>query len=490
MRSSGKLKARGKVLDVSFIDLVVEATGGANLEDIKAILNNRENRAFEMKFSGRRSIFFIGQFSTGQLPEETFSLVLLLRDSHFERMYLRLMIDRICSQPAYDGRIQLFFGANNCGSDGYFLHAPLKDPWFDYISNTPDSIKIGRISEPTRFTGVSIRESVTLETGERKCLLYSFRPANLEQNSVVALFNYEEILAGLHRLKGFIIVSLLVSIIIVLVLARIMARSLIEPVVLLRRGVEEVENGNFRTSVLLPGRDEIVELAEAFNKMNLGLDERERMTRYLSRSAVDAVVSGEDGQMGGRKVPATILFSDIRSFTTISESNTPEEVVNLLNEYFAAMNVVVEKFGGDIDKFIGDAIMAQFISGPGMNPASLALNAVKCALGMMDALAEFNRKRTAAGLFPIKIGVGINSGDVIAGNIGSPGRMDRTVIGDTVNVASRLEGMSKLGRHTCVIISRSTLDLVQEKVSVERMAETAVKGKTAAVEMFEVTGLR
>ncbi len=490
LRSSGKLKTRGKVLDVSFIDLVVEATGGANLEDIKAIMSNRENRAFEMKFSGRRSIFFIGQFSTGQLPEETFSLILLMRDSHFERMYLRLMIDRICNQPAYDGRIQLYFGSNNCGSDGYFLHAPLNNPWFDYINNTPDSIRIGRISDPTRFTGVGIRESVTLETGGRKCLFYSFRPAGLEQSSVVALFNYEEILAGLRRLQGFIVVSLLVSIIIVFILARIMARSLIEPVLLLKHGVEEIEGGNFRTSVLLPGSDEIVELATAFNKMSQGLDERERMTRYLSRSAVDAVVSGDDSRMGGRKVPATILFSDIRSFTTISESNTPEDVVNLLNEYFAAMNVVVEKFGGDIDKFIGDAIMAQFITGPGMNPASLALNAVKCALGMMDALAEFNRHRSNAGLFPIKIGVGINSGDVIAGNIGSPGRMDRTVIGDTVNVASRLEGMSKLGKHTCVIISRSTLDLVQEHVDVERLAETAVKGKTAAVEMFEVTGLK
>jgi len=274
-----------------------------------------------------------------------------------------------------------------------------------------------------------------------------------------------------------------------LVLARIMARSLIEPVVLLKQGVEEVESGNFNTAVVLPGSDEMVELAQAFNKMNQGLDERERMTRYLSRSAVNAVVSGEDRQMGGRRVPATILFSDIRSFTTISEANSAEEVVKLLNEYFAAMNIVVERFGGDIDKFIGDAIMAQFITGDDMNPASLALNAVRCALGMMQALAEFNQQRVAKGLFTLKIGVGINSGEVIAGNIGSPGRMDRTVIGDTVNVASRLEGMSKLGRHTCVIISRSTLELVRHHVEVEQLAETAVKGKTTVVEMFEVIRL-
>ncbi|HPT45273.1 MAG TPA: adenylate/guanylate cyclase domain-containing protein [Candidatus Rifleibacterium sp.] len=489
LRAAGKLQVRGKVLDVSLMDLVVEATGGSNLEEIKAILSTRENRAFEMQFSGRRSIFFIGQFSTPQLPGETFSLVLLLRDSHFERMYMRLMIDRICRQTANQNRIQLYFGANSCGSDGYFLPAPLDKPWFDYINNSPDSLRVGRLSEQTRFTGNSVKDTLTLDTGSKKCLFYSFKPACLEQTAVVALFNYEEIVIGLRRLSQFIIISLLVSVMVMLVLARIMARSLIEPVVLLKQGVEEVESGNFNTAVVLPGSDEMVELAQAFNKMNQGLDERERMTRYLSRSAVNAVVSGEDRQMGGRRVPATILFSDIRSFTTISEANSAEEVVKLLNEYFAAMNIVVERFGGDIDKFIGDAIMAQFITGDDMNPASLALNAVRCALGMMQALAEFNQQRVAKGLFTLKIGVGINSGEVIAGNIGSPGRMDRTVIGDTVNVASRLEGMSKLGRHTCVIISRSTLELVRHHVEVEQLAETAVKGKTTVVEMFEVIRL-
>ncbi len=490
LRSAGRLKTKGKILDVSLMDLVVESTGGSNLDEIKAILNARENRAFEMKFSGRRSIFFIGQFTTDQLPGETFSLVMLMRDSHFERLYLRMMIEKICAMPGNRNRIQLFFGDNDCGASNYFWDAPLPNPWFAYTYDNPDSLKIGRLSEPTRFTGNSVKEKVELNASSRKYLMYSFKPSSVEQHSVVALFDFEEIARELRRLQQFILVSFVVSLIIVLVLARIMARSLIEPVVLLKRGVEQVESGNFQTEVVLPGQDEMVELAQAFNKMNQGLDERERMTRYLSRSAVDAVVSGEDRQMGGKKVPATILFSDIRSFTTISESNSPEDVVSLLNEYFAAMNEVVERFGGDIDKFIGDAIMAQFITGAGNDPAILALNAVKCALGMMSALSAFNKQRAERGLFPLKIGVGINSGDVIAGNIGSPGRMDRTVIGDTVNVASRLEGMSKLGKHTCVIISRATLELVKSQIEVVQLSETAVKGKTSAVEMFEVIRLK
>ena len=109
---------------------------------------------------------------------------------------------------------------------------------------------------------------------------------------------------------------------------------------------------------------------------------------------------------------------------------------------------------------------------------------------MMAALQKFNEARKLAGEFPVMIGVGINSGEVIAGNIGSPGRMDHTVIGDVVNVASRLEGMSKLGRHTHVIISRSTLDLVKDSIEYVRLEETAVKGKAEAVEMFEVISSR
>jgi adenylate cyclase len=176
----------------------------------------------------------------------------------------------------------------------------------------------------------------------------------------------------------------------------------------------------------------------------------------------------------------------------MSESYDAEEVVALLNDYFARMNMVIEKYDGDIDKFIGDAIMAQFISKdePGFEPETMAFKAVQAGMAMMDALKDFNRQRELENKFPIMIGVGINSGEVIAGNIGSPGRMDHTVIGDTVNVASRLEGMSKKGRHSHVIISSSTLELVKDNVEYEKLEETAVKGKTSAVDMFEIISIK
>ncbi|EKD82036.1 MAG: hypothetical protein ACD_39C01511G0002 [uncultured bacterium] len=491
LRYTGNLKLRGKSADVGMVDLFIEASGGTSVDAIQSILKYRENKAFEFRFSNRRVSFFVGEFSRPG-SDESYIVVVLLKDGDFERMFLRLMIEDHVNEKKFKNRVQMFFGSNNLSGGGYFRTASIPDPWFDYAVAGKETVSLGRLSEPTRFSGVSVKDTVVLEKNSRKCLYFSFKPSNLDMHTVVTLYDYSEINNSLVQLRIFIMVSFLVSLLIGYILAKIMARSLIEPVSLLRCGVEQVESGNYRTRLIMPGEDELVELAESFNAMTQGLDERERMTRYLSKSAVNAVVKGEDAFMGGKRVPATILFSDIRSFTTISESNTAEEVVKLLNDYFAVMNQVVEEHGGDIDKFIGDAIMAQFIvaENTGETPAKLAFNAVKCALAMMHALDEFNVARSQRGLFPVKIGVGINSGDVIAGNIGSPGRMDRTVIGDTVNVASRLEGMSKLGRHTFVIISRSTLELIKDLVVVEQLSETSVKGKTSVVEMFEVIAIK
>lgn len=490
LRYTGNLKMRRKTSEIGMVDLFIEASGGMSVDTVQNILKYRDNKAFEFRFSNRRVCFFVGEF-TQPGGDESFILVVVLKDGDFERMFMRLMIDNHIAEKKYRNRVQLYFGANNTSGENYFRQSSIEDPWFNYLVLDEDTVKIGRLSESTRFSGVAIKERIYLKNG-RKCLFYSFRPANLDRHSVVALRDYTDIDYSLAQLRIFIIVTFLVSLLIGYVLARVMARSLIDPVSILQRGVEQVQLGNYRTRLVMPGEDELVELAESFNRMNRGLDERERMTRYLSRSAVKAVEDGEDALMGGRKVPATILFSDIRSFTTISESNTAETVVALLNDYFAVMNRVVEKHGGDIDKFIGDAIMAQFmcLENTGETPADQALKAIRCALAMMRALADFNVGRAEKDLFPVKIGVGINSGEVIAGNIGSPGRMDRTVIGDTVNVASRLEGMSKLGRHTHVIISRATLNLVRDVVEVEQLAETSVKGKTSAVEMFEVIAIK
>ncbi|MGM0598840.1 MAG: adenylate/guanylate cyclase domain-containing protein [Candidatus Rifleibacteriota bacterium] len=491
LRLSGQLVEKGYAGAVSLMDLMIEETGGAQFADIQTILGAKEGSAFELKFTGRRTLVYVGQFSPLKDENEVFILVFIIKDRKFDELYLQLMIDKFQQEAKIGKEIQVFYGKNDFHGNNYFRRSNIKNPLFDYTAKSKDATGIGKITEPTRFAGVSLKDSYRFSNG-KKVLLYSFIPSGIESYTVMALHDYSSISERLQLLKILILIILLVSILIVYVLVKITGRSFIQPVQLLKQTVQQVEEGNYDCRISLPGKDELVNLGSAVNLMTRGLNERERMTRYLSKSAVEAVKSTHEIKLGGRRVPASILFSDIRSFTTMSESYDAEEVVALLNDYFAKMNMVIEKYDGDIDKFIGDAIMAQFISKdePGFEPETMALKAVKAGMAMMDSLKDFNQQRELENKFPIMIGVGINSGEVIAGNIGSPGRMDHTVIGDTVNVASRLEGMSKKGRHSHVIISSATLELVKEHVEYEKLQETSVKGKTSVVEMFEIISIK
>jgi adenylate cyclase len=192
-------------------------------------------------------------------------------------------------------------------------------------------------------------------------------------------------------------------------------------------------------------------------------------------------------QLGGETLTATILFSDIRSFTSISEKMDAKQLVSLLNEYFTEMVDVVIKEDGVVDKYIGDAIMAVF--GAPVPKKDDAVHAVRAAVGMRKALAALNEKLKQRGMKPIRTGIGIHTGEVVAGNIGSEKRMEYTVIGDTVNLASRLESSTKeLG--TPVLVSQDTYDLVKDHVDARPVKEITVKGREKPVMTYEILGLK
>ncbi len=169
---------------------------------------------------------------------------------------------------------------------------------------------------------------------------------------------------------------------------------------------------------------------------------RATMSRYMSKAVVDRMMEEGSDTLGGTAQVVTVLFSDIRNFTGMSEVIGPRDTVALLNEYFAEMVEVVDRSGGILDKYIGDAIMAVF--GAPFSTDHDAANAVDASERMIAALASLNGRRAERGLQPIRSGIGLNTGECIAGNIGSERRMDYTVIGDAVNLASRLEGTTKL----------------------------------------------
>jgi adenylate cyclase len=213
---------------------------------------------------------------------------------------------------------------------------------------------------------------------------------------------------------------------------------------------------------------------------------REKFQRMLSPNLAEKVVSGElEVKKGGQSLEATILFADIRGFTSMSEKADAHEILGMLNEYFELAVDVVFKYEGTLDKFVGDEIMALW--GAPVDHPDDPVRAVRAGVDLQKMLVEFNRTRIAEGADPIRIGIGICTGPVVAGYIGSSRTMEYSVIGDTVNVASRLCSLAKPGE---IIISESTAARVREHFEIATLPPTAVKGKREPLKVFNVLGLR
>lgn len=211
------------------------------------------------------------------------------------------------------------------------------------------------------------------------------------------------------------------------------------------------------------------------------------MYRYMTPGVAEQVMAlGEDALMVGSKKDVTILFSDIRGYTTLTENLGASEVVSLLNKYFETMVEAVFNHEGTLDKFIGDALMAVF-GAPLPLKENHAWMAVQAALDMRWRLAEFNQPRLLSKQPLIHIGIGISSGEVVSGNIGSHKRMDYTVIGDGVNLSARLESVTK--EYGCdIILSEFTYDLCRDRIWVRELDKIRVKGKNQAVSIYELIG--
>jgi adenylate cyclase len=219
---------------------------------------------------------------------------------------------------------------------------------------------------------------------------------------------------------------------------------------------------------------------------------RRTLERYVSKNLVKEVLENPDSyysSLRGVRVPATILFSDLIGFTTLSEKADPEALVSQLNEYLSRMTSVVFSNGGTLDKFIGDAIMAVWGNVRSFGMAQDAKNCARAALAMRRELRQLNQKWREEGRMGLGMGVGINQGEVIVGNIGSHERMDPTVIGDSVNLASRLEGLTRV-YGVDILVGASAAELARDEVHLRSVARVQVKGKSKPVDIFTFIGAR
>jgi adenylate cyclase len=207
--------------------------------------------------------------------------------------------------------------------------------------------------------------------------------------------------------------------------------------------------------------------------------------RYVSRDVYAQLLAHPElAELGGNRREMSVLFSDIRGFTTVTERGNPEEIVAQLNEYFSTMVDVVFRHHGTVDKFVGDMVMALF--GAPVDDEQHADHAVQAAIDMVRELGALNRRWAASGMAQLDIGIGVNSGEMIAGNIGSASIMSYTVIGDNVNLGSRLESLNKEYK-TRVIISDATRTRLTGAYDLRPLGDVVVKGKSRPVAIYALS---
>ncbi|MEK6797279.1 MAG: adenylate/guanylate cyclase domain-containing protein [Spirochaetota bacterium] len=316
----------------------------------------------------------------------------------------------------------------------------------------------------------------------------AFKKIGIGGVGVIATAAEDKVFAEVYNIQRR---NLLISIIVLtlaILVVYFFAKTLTGPIVRLVKATKDIEEGRFNVAITAASGDEIGVLTRSFVQMGKGLEERERIKeafgKFVNKDIAERAAKGEI-KLGGERKRVTVFFSDIRSFTAMSEKLSPEEVVDFLNQYMGRMVRCIEATGGVVDKFIGDAIMA--VWGAPVSTGQDTASAIDAVLAMRESLKEFNVGRGTDTKPRISIGAGIHSGDVLVGQIGSEHRLEYTVIGDTVNLTSRIESLTKpFGAD--ILISEEAYREVKDRYTFAPMKKIKVKGKTEPQQVYAVLG--
>jgi adenylate cyclase len=298
--------------------------------------------------------------------------------------------------------------------------------------------------------------------------------------------SYDKALRPLRALQWRIILIGTAALLAALLICGGLASSITSPVQVLVAGMREVVRGNLRYRSRIDREDEIGFLSRSFNDMVVGLEEREQIRdtfgRFVSNDVAEAVLNGRV-PLEGEQREVSILFQDIRGFTTLSEQLDPATLLRLLNQFFTQVVAAVEAEGGVVKQFVGDGVMALF--GAPQKCDDHAERAVRAALGIVRRLAVLNESLARQGLPRLDIGVGIHSGTVVAGLIGPDNRVEYGVVGDPVNLANRVEALTR-ELHTTVLVSKQIAAQLGPSFVLGRTATLPVKGKSQPVDVIEI----
>ena len=306
--------------------------------------------------------------------------------------------------------------------------------------------------------------------------------SHVSQTSWVLVFHLSRDLVNqpLRRLMLIFLIGVLVSLVLLTVTTLFVSHRIAHPILLLAHGAERIAEGDYERRLDVPSRDEVGYLTQTFNEMSAGLRDRDFIKstfgRYVSPAVMRDILAGNI-QLGGEVSDVTILFSDIRGFTTLSERREPEWLVGLLNEYFTHMDRIIRESGGSINKYLGDGILALY--GAPERLENAAERAVESAFAMQEVLETYQADTPT----PIRIGVGVHSGDAVVGNIGSESRTEYTVIGDAVNLASRIESLTKQYGQP-ILVSENTASRLSDKWRLRLVDRAQVKGRHVPVTLY------
>jgi len=364
----------------------------------------------------------------------------------------------------------------------------------------PDSTRINedvswypavRLARQSSQTG-----TVTALNARKQSRLFAYRPmpnpGTLGKQPWILLteIDEDEQLAPLLTLRRELVLGVVLVLLGGLFVAHQVSRSIQQPLQALGDFALRIGKGDLTGRASVSGDDIAGRLAASLNEMAAGLRERDYVKeifgRYVATQVSDQILSGQV-DLGGESRRVTILFSDIRSFTTMAEQMSPAQVVTFLNDYFSEMVDAVFEQNGMLDKFLGDGLMAVF--GAFGDTPDHPRRAVLAALRMKALLAKINGERAMTGKPPIAIGIGIHSDEVIVGNIGSRKRLEFTVVGDGVNVSSRLQTLNKeFG--TTILVSETTFEALNDEFECRPMPDTPLRGRDKELKFYEVVSVK
>ena len=311
---------------------------------------------------------------------------------------------------------------------------------------------------------------------------------NLTVGKVYLAISQKEILQKIHDAKIFILVLTVIITLVGILLSLVLSTYISQPINKLREGTATIGHGDFNYRVTIKRNDELGDLASDFNKMAGGLAEsrmiRETFGKYVTPEIRDEILSGRI-PLNGERREATVLFADLRGFTSYVEENPPEEVIKSMKAYFTAMQKAIRQGGGLVLQYVGDEMEVVF--GVPLRDKDHAEKAVMAALEMRRLLESLNNERVNTGLMPFRHGIGIHTGEVLAGNTGSEDQLSYSLIGDTVILASRIQHLTK-EFHCDILASEETAKRLRRHFELKKESQRMVRGHSKPIVVYRVIG--